>query len=151
MPSRKKLKGVAAGVLGAFVSRNNDLGGYWAIGKLHSLAKLSHGNTVSFDLVPRYGASQHQDINSVAASYSGILVSLLHKHEFGQGVVSSAAISLQFETSGVKFSSLPHRTDVYPFLCSLAIVDDCGKTHTASVTGWSSPHNPSVEHRSNRR
>lgn len=47
---RNALKSIAAGVLGSFVSRNNDFNGYWAIGQLYSIALRSPARTVSISL-----------------------------------------------------------------------------------------------------
>jgi hypothetical protein len=38
MPRGARLTNIARGLCGSFVSRNNDLDGYWSIGKLRSLA-----------------------------------------------------------------------------------------------------------------
>ena len=38
MPRSARLTNIANGLCGSFVSRNNDVEGYWAIGKLRLLA-----------------------------------------------------------------------------------------------------------------
>jgi hypothetical protein len=51
MPSNARLTNIAGGLCGSFASRNNDLGGYWAIGKLRLLAEQHPQNTVALDVL----------------------------------------------------------------------------------------------------
>jgi hypothetical protein len=55
MPSSRKLKSVAAGLLGSFVSRNNDIGGYWGIGVL-CRDTAAMGGKVELNLITRVAA-----------------------------------------------------------------------------------------------
>ena len=51
MSGRNKLRGVAHAVLGSFISRNNDIDGYWALGLLRSFADTAGVAELRFDLV----------------------------------------------------------------------------------------------------
>ena len=51
MVSRHNLRGVADGTLQTFVSRNADVGGYWAVGVLCRLALEAGVTTVVIDLL----------------------------------------------------------------------------------------------------
>jgi hypothetical protein len=51
MSPRKNIKGVALGLLGTFVSRNNDIDGYWDIGVLRLYSEKHHLSTLTFDLL----------------------------------------------------------------------------------------------------
>jgi hypothetical protein len=47
----KNLKGIAGGILGSFLSRNNDLDGYWGMGILRLLAQEHGVEMVYLDLL----------------------------------------------------------------------------------------------------
>lgn len=47
MTRRGELKDVALGVLGSFVSRNNDVDGYWCLGLLRALADAQRVSTAA--------------------------------------------------------------------------------------------------------
>lgn len=51
MPKGRRLTNIASGMCCSFASRNNDLDGYWSIGKLRSLAERYGQTTVSLDLL----------------------------------------------------------------------------------------------------
>jgi hypothetical protein len=51
MAGRKQLKNLANGLLGTFVSRNNDINGYWGLGLLRLYAAQRSLQTVSIDLL----------------------------------------------------------------------------------------------------
>ncbi len=53
MAGCKKLKNIAHGLLGTFLSRNNDIGGYWGIGVLKQYAIRHDLAEIIFDLHAR--------------------------------------------------------------------------------------------------
>jgi len=64
------LKGAALGVLGSFVSRNNDVDGYWGIGKLYSHALRTDAKTIAIDLVGRTITPPSDEFRSMVSRYS---------------------------------------------------------------------------------
>jgi hypothetical protein len=72
MPRKRRLEGVVANILGSFVSRNNDVGGYWAIGKLYEHARQHQTQNVLVDLVTREILPPSSDFGSMLAKYSSL-------------------------------------------------------------------------------
>ncbi len=51
MGHRKELKNIANGIIFSFKSRNNDVDGYWELGKLYSYAKSCGVNSIKLNLL----------------------------------------------------------------------------------------------------
>ena len=51
MPRRKEIKGIAAGFVSHFISRINDINGYWAMGILHKYALNNLSTSVEIDVL----------------------------------------------------------------------------------------------------
>ena len=67
MPRRRELKVVAHSLLCAFLGRNNDVAGYWALGKLCGHA-LSHGSRhVEVDLLGERMTPAGEEFNYMLA------------------------------------------------------------------------------------
>ncbi len=77
MPCKKTLKNIAGGLSGSFVSRNNDSDGYWAIGKLYSLALSKGLNTLRIPIKPAVEGGREPLIEFVSGQYGSMLERLL--------------------------------------------------------------------------
>jgi len=53
MGSRKEFKAIAHGLVESFISRNNDVSGYWGIGKLYSHIVSTGVKDLKIDLIQR--------------------------------------------------------------------------------------------------
>lgn len=51
--NKKEYKVIADGIISSFISRNNDVHGYWAIGKLYSLSESLKVNPIVINLIER--------------------------------------------------------------------------------------------------
>ena len=49
--NRKDLKGIAGGIASSFISRNNDINGYWALGILYKRATEKKLINLKFDIL----------------------------------------------------------------------------------------------------
>ena len=152
MPSRKVLKSVAQGMLDSFTSRNNDAGGYWAVGQLLQQA-LTHKQTAyHFDLL-NDSASQvfgQRPLQIVPLRYRALFWQQLTDRQWLKQHVAKAYCSIEFDLTNDKLS--PERPDLvtYGFECSVKITDDYGQTHERKISSWCWPHNPRYESKSNR-
>lgn len=150
MPRRSEFKGIAFDILSSFVSRNNDLEGYWALGKLYSYAKEHSGCKLQITLAPEKSESISEPFKSMSQHYLQRIASIMEKRNLSPEWLKSAHVTLEFEAQSAKpqfFSLLPNGK---PFFCTLVIVDDLTRKHHAQVVGWCAPHNSDYEHRSNR-
>lgn len=90
------LTNVASGLCGSFASRNNDLDGYWAIGKLHSLAERNGQTTVLLDLLELSTQPSASEFAPVLAHYRGLLAKLTDLSHVPLEEITSAHITLDF-------------------------------------------------------
>ncbi len=96
MARRKEIVGVAHGVISSFNSRNNDVGGYWAIGQLKSFAATNGLDSITFNLLPIEPAFNIALITEVTNNYSAKLSALLISQHIPADWVLNAAITIQF-------------------------------------------------------
>ena len=146
MARRNAFKGIVNDVASSFVSRKNDVGGYWGIGMLHSLARDNSTSKVRIDL------------SEASCAALPVFASLIRRYRSmieGQ----AAAKDLRFQASSIEIEfDLPRDRsgadfcmgDETPFRCSLTIVDDRGKAWSHIISGCSRPHDPALESRSSR-
>ena len=147
MARRKDLKNIASGLAGTFISRNNDIDGYWGIGKLCLLAQQSGHSQVRVDLWPIGLTPAHQPFHCAVAAQRTRLEQRLERQGIPKQWISSVSLHLVF--SGANAPSTPlHRGK--PFTLTAAIVDDQSRSRAVTVNGFCQPHHPGKEARSNR-
>jgi hypothetical protein len=151
VPGRNALKSIMSGVLGSFVSRNNDVDGYWGIGILCLKAAKLEVSSISFDLNVSAASVGSTDsvLAAMAKCYGHMLQTLAEKGGFSVDSLQRATLAIEFGTSSRLKTSFP-ATRGKPFVCSLTVVDSQGRLLSVSLTSWCEPHNPSKEHRSSR-
>ena len=146
MRRRRALKGVACGLVETFVSRNNDVSGYWGISQLYREALERQVRSVSIELL----GHSSPGIGPVAQVVQSHYAKRLEHMVLNAGVsLSQAQVVVEFGTFG---SSPPPREYSYgdPFLCIVSLAGPNGRTYNAARTGRCSPHDPGAETRSNR-
>jgi len=151
MPSRRVLNSVAHDVLEALISRNDDVGGYWALGLLVTHALATSTNAFTIDLV--CGSSTP----SLAGSSIATLPAVWHEQfwrniehqrlERGLIAVAVAAVQVDFDH---RRESTRGGSEEYYVPCRLDIQDDRGKSYSRTANVWCSVHDPSRELRSAR-
>jgi hypothetical protein len=128
MIAKRKLHHAAAGLLGKFMSRNNDYQGYWALGVLYTEARVS-GMRVELDLLHGQSLPEAPACISVARSYTAFLRTALTRQGLAPDMLSSATISLAFCSPA---ASMPAGGNSFgdPVECILTIVERDGRTVT---------------------
>ena len=148
MARRRKLYDVAAALLDAFLSRNNDLNGYWAVGQLRSFADAQGIDEVRLDLL-RGDTPAHPDVAScVTANFRAVLERHWSIRDLPRDWLRSAEVVLVF---GAFESS---REPLYltlgdPLICAVSLVDERGRTYRCRRSARCLPHNPRREQRRN--
>ena len=139
---RKALKGIAADVAASFISRNNDADGYWAIGKLHALAREHSTAKILIDLSGQL-SGMLSEFASIARKYG----SMIDTQTAAKGLrVRSSQIEIEFDLPKTWQCS----ADETRFTCAVTIVDDRGQAWIRKASGCSHPHDPKRERRSSR-
>lgn len=148
MGRRKELKNIAYGLINSFVSRNNDVFGYWGIGKLYSHMLTSGRLEIKIDLVHANIEPLSDEFRFLVLEYSQRLFEQLEKRK----VKNSCIISAEIIITGYPNEPIPMLGNIAPnrLNCKLIIKDDLNKIHFAENEVWCREHNPRVELKSTR-
>ncbi len=143
MGRRRELNHVAGALLGSFVSRNNDVNGYWALGQLRRLADRTGVPEFRFNLLS--GEAQPSDPLTVrvAKTYAEELARHVANRDLPMDRVRDAEIVVRFGAAAGQ--EAPYFTYGQPFQCTVSIVDDHGKAHARGAIGRCAPHDPKRE------
>ncbi len=149
MPSSRALKGLASGLIETFVSRNNDVSGYWGIGLIQRELEGRPDTVVELDLLHGRATPDGPIARELVAHYSAYLSESLARAGFAQSAVTAAKVLVEFGTFGE--ASAPDLGAIgSPFNCKAVLASRSGKVFLAVRAGQSRPHNPERERRSMR-
>jgi hypothetical protein len=150
MASRKALKNVAYGLLGTFVSRDNDIDGYWGLGVLRLFADRHDMSTVTIDMLNKsLSLSNDSPVRIAEETYQEWFRNALKKSGIDIGHITLANITLRFSTFE-EFPNVIRDTRGKPYFCKVAIIHDDGTSYSASKVGCCAPHDPNKDYRSTR-
>ena len=149
MSSRRKIRGVVANILGSFVSRNNDVSGYWAIGKLYDHARQHHTHTVTVNLKTKEILPNGVEFGPMLQKYSSLLADHFSHIGIPLDSLSMARVQLTFDAA-VTDARPPSSMPGLPFQCTLEVIDKSEDAFSVSHVGVARPHNPLKETRSAR-
>ena len=147
MARRKELKNIAVGIYGSFISRNNDVAGYWGIGKLCLLAQMHNVSVVSLSLLEQKMIPQSGEYEKLLKGYNKKLKYHLHAKNISETWVSSVEIKLSFNPEPSE-KHVPITTWGSLFKLYVSITDDKGKRRSISGFGYCAPHNQNKESKS---
>lgn len=148
MASRKVLKGILHAIIGSFISRNNDVSGYWAIGKLYALMEARDTQELKIDILSKKMEPGDEEFDSMLSVYKKMLSSQIGHLGLEGAQVQEAKILLQtFPDEPIPYlkKSTPHR--IY---CQCLLRDDLNKTYSYKTDVWCWAHDPNKEHKSGR-
>lgn len=143
-----EFRNLATGILGSFVSRNNDVDGYWCFGVLRAFADRKRCKTLRFDLVRQTAEPADSLTRMIAVRYGDVLRRQLVHREIASDAVPNAELQVDFHVQVSALASLPTYGD--PARCSFVLLDDRGRECCLSVVTACAPHNPERELRSSR-
>ena len=139
---------VAGALAGSFISRNNDVDGYWSLGLLRSYADSKHLRSLRFDIVS--GTSEPEDrlLVRVAEAYRQVLARQLTTRRIAHQILANAEIGLTFDHDTPDAASW--NTYDSPFSCTVRLTDRRDRTFERTMIGNCAPHDPRRELRSTR-
>lgn len=147
MPRNARLTNISAGLCGAFVSRNNDVGGYWAIGKLRLLAEQCSQRTASLDVLSRMMQPPSSEFAQLLMDYHCLLQKLAHRSGICLKEITAAHIA-------VDFLPQPWPRAIYykpqwgqQFLLTVTVCADGRADGISRHAGYCRPHDPNRERR----
>jgi hypothetical protein len=144
----RNLQDVAAGMLGAFVSRNNDIDGYWALGMLCADHRNGSGAT-QLRLHERCALPVTPSAGLMVARFADRLGVMLAHHGFVPADLAAATIAVEFD---IEANIPPGRWPLSgkPFRCTVVLTDRPGRSFIASDIGRCAQHNAGAQRRSAR-
>jgi hypothetical protein len=145
---RKELNSVASGLYGSFISRNNDVAGYWGIGKLCLLAQENETSSVRLSLLAQTISPESLEFKKLLAGYHSFLQRHLTARSIPINWVVSADIELQFNPEDRPKMHVPIVSWGKLFKLSVVITDDNSRAHTVCGYSYCGPHNPKKEQQS---
>lgn len=148
MARRREIKNIASGLLCSFISRNNDVGGYWGIGKLCLLAQDSAITRVELDLLSETLLPESTEFSKLLQGYNSLLKRHLTARHIPDCWIVSAIIELDFSPKEHPGKQVPIITWGKLFKLSVIILDERSKKHSVSAYSYCAPHNSRKEHQS---
>ena len=137
MKSRSLLQGIAHSLAETFISRNNDIDGYWGIGMLYAEALRQASQRVRIDLLHRHPDPSGPAARSASTHYAANLAARLER--CGSPAITAAAITLEFGTLGL-CRAPPRMSYGSPFVCTVTLTPPTGRPCSASRAGHAAPH-----------
>ena len=133
LPARE-LKNIAHGLAGTFISRNNDVAGYWAIGMLYRECLAAACTTVEFDLIAGHCLPDGPVARAVIPRHADWLAARLKGRP-----IASTRILLQFGSFG-GFAPPLQASYGDPFACVVTLAMVEGQACRVTRTGRCAPH-----------
>ena len=149
MARRKEFKAIAEGLLSSFISRNNDVYGYWGIGKLFSLMLKEESLIIEIDLINNIIIPEDEEFNILVNEYSNKLIKQVDNRKLNREYLKKAKIKLIGYPNRPRIGLgqyAPNRID-----CKLTITDDLDRKHEIEKQVWCREHDSKRELRSARK
>jgi hypothetical protein len=146
MGRRRNIRGTAANLLSSFVSRNNDLDGYWAVGHRRSFADNVSSRSVRLDLLDGTSVPSGKESQRVGENYGSWLRRELTKNGLSLAHIREAAVFIEFgQFQGP--TPPPQITRGEPFVCRVLLVDDGGRRYERAISASCDQHDARRESR----
>lgn len=148
MARRKEFKAVAEGLLSSFLSRNNDVYGYWGIGKLFSLMLHEKTTIIEIDLVSKIINPADSEFNNLVNEYSTKLFKQIDNRKLNRDYLKEAKIILigQPNETRIDLGQLASNK----IEAKLKIIDDLKRQYLVEKQVWCREHDPKSELKSTR-
>ena len=137
MAKRIELKNIMLGILSSFTSRNNDVYGYWGLGKIYKFMLEKRVSMVKIDLLNRTMNPHYKEFEYRLNFYAEKLVENVEKRLLSMNSVCEAFITVEDVNIG-------------ELIVKAKIKDDLNRVFTMAYKICCYPHSPSVEKKSGR-
>ena len=151
MAAYKQLKGIAAGLAGTFISRNNDVDGYWGMGVIYSEVSARGVSAVTFSLLDGAVSPSLKCGSLVTQTYREKAETRLRAVGLTSEEVTSIQIHVCFEQHDHTQKCRIPITWGAPFTCRVTITDLHETERSITIQGCCGKHDPKRERRSVRR
>ena len=137
MAKRVELKNIMAGILSSFISRNNDVNGYWGLGKICKFMTDNKLFKFEVDLLDRTTTPHYEEFTYRLNFYADKLVTNVEKRFLSMNNLCEASIAVEDVNIG-------------ELIVKARIKDDLNRVFTMESKVCCYPYNPSVECKSLR-
>lgn len=138
---KHEIKNIACGLLSTFVSRNNDVLGYWGIGKLHGLMIQTKTLEITIDLINHTMIPHAPTFQLMVKYYSERLQESLIKRMGSFSLLQQAIIKLTLfpddRSLKPRVQSKERRMH-----CQIILLDILDREYFFSLDAWSWPVSP---------
>lgn len=142
---RSELRNIANGLLGTFVSRNNDIDGFWGLGVLRSFADSTGVQQITIDLLET--DAQPHIFESCKQHHRVWLRKSLETKSIPMEFLSVARIKVSFFSTFDSFPDLVKDTRGLPYECFVEIKVGTGTASSATKLGVCAPNDPQIDRR----
>lgn len=129
MARRTQLQGICNDLLSTFISRNNDLDGYWALGQCLGWLEEEQAVAIKMSLVGKMEANQKPQVSALSRHFSTALVSMLSRQDLSVEWVKDGCITIERENS-------------HQLRFSLSLISDLGRKFESSRSLAVRQHDP---------
>jgi hypothetical protein len=141
MTSFRSKKSTIFGFIGAFLGRNNDIDGYWAIGKICQAMIESKSSSASVEFVPGHGTVTCQVLGMELPRISDF-----YRIHFAKWNTNSAIVTIKVFLSGPLAESFDNGRERYQM--SVAVdLKTIQRMYNFNFTAHCWPHDPLFESR----
>lgn len=141
MPRRRELKSIASGMAMHCVSRNNDIGGYWALGILYRFALEAGADCLRVDIM------SDEDLPEALVLFRRNFRSHYGDKDYRfRHFIAGLIVEFEFESS----SRTETGDNSTQGKCHIHVIDDMGKRWSAMACTYCNAHDPAHECKSTR-
>lgn len=135
MARRSEFQGICNDLTNAFVSRNNELDGYWALGKMQGELQRQPHKELRIELISEIEVNQNPTFSAIVARYRDVLLQALKSKNIPASWMWSCSIVVQSSSSN-------------ELCCECRIETDLGREYHSRLHMQVFPHDPERERRS---
>lgn len=148
---RKLLKDLAGAIASSFISRNNDINGYYGVGALYKQTNELNTNQIQLDLLTGNTIPVEIDAKYTIVCYYEFFLKQLLSRNFQKNHIKKVTIQLVFNcTTNGQEKIYENIRWGNPFSCNVTITDDLEKDHTVKIISYCRIHDPKKENQSLR-
>tara|TARA_R110002110_G_scaffold415718_1_gene654159 strand:- start:626 stop:1186 length:561 start_codon:yes stop_codon:yes gene_type:complete len=146
MAKRKHLKGITNSFHDKFLSRNNDLNGYWALGMLYKdSASAGESSNIIIDLLQCTSEPVLSHTEYLCRFFNVFVCEQLHHYGLSLKYVNEIKITILFNISKVPKEQTMASAWGEIFKIKVELIDDLNKRYIRESKGWCWRHNPQRE------
>ena len=148
MSGSRQLRGVAAGIAESFLSRNNDVNGYWALGKLLRLYLRERLDAIQLDLVSGTLVPDRRSYRGMGKRYAAMFQKQVAVQSIAPHRIQGATLTIQYDQQLVRLNS---PRDTHRCICCVKIEVPNGRIYSIERSTTCARHSILRETRSTRR